>query len=162
MLAAGKLAPNFTLTGLDGKTHSLSEALKKGPVLVAFFKISCPICQFTFPFLERLHETYGDAKVTLWGISQDDASDTKEFNKEFDITFPELIDATGYPISNQYRITNVPSMFLIGTDGKIRVSETGFSKKELERVAKEFAAASGKPASALFKPSDIVPDYKPG
>lgn len=162
MHCAGKKAPDFTLSGIDGKRHSLAEALKKGPVLVAFFKISCPICQFTFPYLERLYEKYGDSKVTLWGISQDDAADTKDFTQEFELTFPQLIDATGYPISNQYGISNVPSLFLIGTDGKIRASETGFSKKIIEQVAKEFAAASAMPPSALFKPSDIVPDYKPG
>ena len=162
MLAAGKHAPEFSLPGTDGKCHSLAEALKKGPVLVAFFKISCPVCQFTFPYLERLHETYGDSKVTLWGISQDDAADTRDFDQEFEITFPELIDADGFPTSNQYGITNVPTIFLIGTDGKIRVSETGFSKKDLEQVAKEFAAANCKPPAPLFKPCDIVPDYKPG
>lgn len=162
MLAAGKLAPDFTLSGIDGRRHSLAEALKKGPVLVAFFKISCPICQFTFPYLERLYEKYGDSKATLWGISQDDAADTKEFNQEFEITFPQLIDATGYPISNQYRITNVPSLFLIGTDGKILASEAGFSRKIIEQVAKEFAAANALPPAPLFKPSDIVPDHKPG
>ena len=162
MLAAGKSAPDFKLTGIDGKTHSLSEALKKGPVLLAFFKVCCPICQFTFPFLERLYETYGDSKVTLWGISQDDAPDTRDFNREFEISFTGLIDDNGYSVSNRYGITNVPTLFLVGTDGKICASETGFSKKDLEYAAKEFAAASGKPASALFKPSDIVPDYKPG
>jgi peroxiredoxin len=162
MLAAGKAAPDFKLNGTDGKTHSLSEALKKGPVLLAFFKISCPICQFTFPFLERLHETYGESKVTLWGISQDDAPDTRDFNREFDITFTTLIDDNGYPVSNRYKITNVPTLFLIGTDGEIKLSETGFSRKKLEEAAKELAAVSGKPSSPLFKPSDIVPDYKPG
>ena len=162
MLATGKTAPDFKLNGTDGKTHSLSEALKKGPVLLAFFKVSCPVCQFTLPFLERLYETYGDKKVTLWAISQDDAPDTRDFNREFEITFTGLIDDNGYRVSNRYGITNVPTLFLVGTDGKIRVSETGFSKKDLEQIAKEYAAASGKSATALFKPSDIVPDYKPG
>jgi peroxiredoxin len=162
IIRTGTAAPDFTLEGIDGKSYSLSEALKQGPVLVAFFKVCCPVCQFTFPYLERLHETYGNSKLTLWGISQDDAEDTREFCKEFEITFPELIDANGYSVSNRYGITNVPSIFLIGTDGKIRVSETGFSKKDLEQVASEFAAASDVPPSALFTPSDIVPDYKPG
>lgn len=162
MLAAGKVAPDFTLEGIDGKSHSLAAALKHGPVVLAFFKISCPICQFTFPYIERIFETYGDSKIKLWGISQDDAEDTREFCKEFEISFLQLIDANGYSVSNRYGITNVPTLFLIGTDGKIHISETGFSKKHLEQIAKEFAAANSVPPSALFKPSDIVPDYKPG
>jgi len=162
MLEAGTVAPSFTLNDIDGKPHSLSDALKKGPVLAAFFKISCPICQFTFPFIERLFEKYGNANVTIWGISQDDAADTKDFCKEFDVTFPVLPDADGYPVSNDYRLTNVPSLFLIEPTGKISVSVTGFSKKDLEGISSEFATVSGQPASPLFKPSDIVPDYKPG
>ncbi len=162
MLAAGKMAPDFTLEGVDGKSHSLAAALKNGPVLLAFFKISCPVCQFTFPYIERLFEKYGNSKVTVWGVSQDDAQDTLEFCKEFDVSFLQLIDANGYSVSNRYGITNVPSLFLIGTDGRICISETGFSKKDLEQIAKEFASVNGVPLSALFKPSDIVPDYKPG
>lgn len=34
---AGETAPDFTVTDTDGKTHTLSEMVKKGPVIVAFF-----------------------------------------------------------------------------------------------------------------------------
>ena len=91
-LPAGAKAPAFALQSADGKTLNLADALKKGPVVAAFFKVSCPTCQFTAPFLERLHETYGGEKFTLWGISQDDAQDTRDFLREFDVEFPALID----------------------------------------------------------------------
>src|SRR5258708_8115025 len=55
----GNTAPVFSLKGLDGKDYSLPTLLKRGPVVAAFFKISCPVCQFTFPFLERLYKRYG-------------------------------------------------------------------------------------------------------
>ncbi len=78
---SGQKAPLFTLPDLSGSAHSLSEALQRGPAVIAFFKISCPVCQFTFPFLERLYKTYKGTVVTFWGISQDDATDTSEFSK---------------------------------------------------------------------------------
>ena len=68
-LSAGAKAPAFALQSADGKKASLADALKKGPVVAAFLKVSCPTCQFTAPFLERLHESYGGEKFTLWGIS---------------------------------------------------------------------------------------------
>ncbi len=34
---AGDTAPDFTVTDTDGKTHTLSELVKTGPVIVAFF-----------------------------------------------------------------------------------------------------------------------------
>src|SRR6202041_1422908 len=161
VLSAGAKAPAFALQSADGKKTNLADALKKGPVVAAFFKVSCPTCQFTAPFLERLHETYAGPKFTLWGISQDDARDTRDFFKEFDVEFPALIDSTGYPVSNQYGITSVPSIFLISPDGKIQVTSEGFAKRDLEKIAAEVARATGATAKTLFKPSEIVPEIKP-
>jgi peroxiredoxin len=161
-LTPGTPAPEISLKDTSGKSQSLEAALKKGPVLAAFFKVSCPVCQFTFPFLERMYETYGDSKMTFWGISQDDARDTREYAQEFGAKFPMLLDEKGYPASNQYGLTNVPSIFLISPDGNIQVSSVGFSKADLERIAAEAARATGKPAQPLFKPGEVIPDYKPG
>jgi peroxiredoxin len=161
-LTAGAKAPAFALRSTDGKTSNLADALKKGPVVAAFFKVSCPTCQFTAPFLERLYEAYGGEKFTLWGISQDDAADTREFCQEFEVEFPTLIDENGYSVSNQYGITNVPTVFLIAPDGKIQESCVGFSKKDLEKMAAAAASASSTPPTSFFKPGEVIPDFKPG
>jgi peroxiredoxin len=161
-IQSGGAAPAFSLTGTDGKKYSLADALRKGPVLAAFFKVSCPVCQFTFPFLERLYETYGDAKASFWAISQDDAADTKEFCQEYGIKFPALVDADGYPVSNQFGLTNVPSIFLIAPDGQVKASSIGFSRAEIEKMNAEVARASGKTASPVFRPDEVIPDNKPG
>lgn len=161
-LAPGKPAPAISLRTVDGRKLSLSDALKKGPVLAAFFKVSCPVCQFTFPFIERIFEAYGGDKISLWGVSQDDPAATERFLKDYGVKFPALIDDRGYPVSNHYGITHVPTLFLIAPDGKIQVSSSGFSKADLEKIALEAARASGKPAAPLFKPGEAVPEYKPG
>jgi peroxiredoxin len=161
-LAPGKKAPAISLKTTNGAQVLLEEALKKGPVLAAFFKVNCPTCQFTFPFLERLYEAYGDSKFTLWGISQDDARDTREFCKEFGIQFPALVDGRGYPASNQYGLTNVPTLFLISPGGQIQETSVGFVKADLEKIAAEAAHATGKPPTPLFKPGEVIPETKPG
>ena len=158
----GVTAPAFALGGVNGQSYALADALKKGPVLAAFFKVSCPVCQFTFPFLERLYETYGDTKVTFWGISQDKAADTREFLNEFGVKFPSLIDADGYAVSKQYGLTNVPSIFLIQPDGKVHTASVGFAKRDLETIGAELAKVSGKAPQPVFLPGENVPDYRPG
>jgi peroxiredoxin len=158
----GTAAPVFSLKGLDGKDYSLPELLQKGPVVAAFFKISCPVCQFTFPFLERLYKKYGGDGVTFLGISQDDARATKEFAREYGVTFPMVLDEKGYPASNAYGLTNVPTIFLIEPDGAVRVSCMGFDKNDLEMIGSELAERKKVPATALFKPSESVPAHKPG
>lgn len=162
MLQGGMPAPVFTLADGEENNYSLADALRNGPVLAAFFKISCPVCQFTFPFLQRLYETYGNSQVTIWGVSQDNPADTRKFLKECGVKFPALIDAKGYKVSKQYGLTNVPSIFLIEPDGKIRTASTGFAKRDLESIASEVAKASGKPVQPLFRPDERVPDHRPG
>jgi peroxiredoxin len=151
------------MKGLDGKEYSLSNLMERGPVVAAFFKISCPVCQFTFPFLERLYRRYGAEGITFLGISQDDARATAKFTKEYGVTFPMAVDdENGYVVSNAYGLTNVPTIFLINTDGTIKVSSNGFDKKDLETIAAELAERRKIARAPLFRPDEVVPANKPG
>src|SRR5215467_6477438 len=91
-ISAGKSAPDFSLKSLDGKNFSLADSLKKGPVVVAFFKVSCPVCQFTFPFIDRLFLRYQAPDVSFLGVSQDNVKSSGDFAREFGVTFPIVID----------------------------------------------------------------------
>ena len=157
MLGAGARAPAFELKDVNGASQSLSGLLARGPVLLAFFKASCPVCQFTFPFLERLYQGRGEGALQIVGVSQDKAGATRDFNQEFGVTFPVLLDEAGkdYPVSNAYGIHTVPSLFLIEPDGTIASSENGFVKKELEALGRRAGVAP-------FQPGEPIPDYKPG
>jgi len=161
-IEAGHTAPGFSLKALDGKEYSLEQLLEKGPVVVAFFKISCPVCQFTFPFLQRLHERFAGDGVTVLSVSQNDVSSTKEFNHEYGVTFPTLVDAEGYPASNAYGLTNVPTIFLIAPDGKVKVSCMGFSKSDLEKIAAELSQYKKMQEAPFFRKEEVIPAYKPG
>jgi len=161
-IASGNTAPGFSLKALDGKEYSLAKLLERGPVVLGYFKISCPVCQFTFPFLQRLHERYAGEGATVIGVSQDDARSTKEFNREYGITFPTLVDGQGYPASNAYGLTNVPTVFLIAPDGKVKVSCVGFSKSDLETIASELAQHKKISAAPFFRKDEVIPAYKPG
>ena len=138
MLRAGEIVPAFP--GLP----------ENGPVLLAFFKISCPTCQFTFPYLERMAD-----KVPILGISQDNPEATAEFRRAFGLTFPILIDQPRYPISNSFALSHVPSLFLVEADRRISRSVTGFSRQDLEEIGNRFGAVP-------FREGDRVPQFKPG
>jgi peroxiredoxin len=161
-IVAGNAAPAFTLKSLDGKDFALNKLLEAGPVVAAFFKVSCPVCQFTFPFLERLHQRYAGDGVTIVGISQDDPRATKDFARQYAATFPMLLDGKGYPVSNAYGLTMVPTIFLFDTDGTVRVSSMGFAKADLESIAAALAERKKIKAVALFRTEESVPASKPG
>jgi len=163
-LVSGVQAPDFKLPLLDsGGNFSLQEAIRRGPVLAAFFKISCPVCQFAFPYVQRLFAAYGGKNVTIIGVSQDSAPDTQSFTKQYGVKFPIALDELKkYPVSNAYGLSNVPTLFWISPEGEIELSSVGWSKAELEDINRRIASATGAPKAEIFRPGENVPDFKPG
>jgi len=162
-LTTGKTAPDFTLPAMDGSKFTLKEALAKGPVVLAFFKISCPTCQYEFPFLERIYKAYGKKNVTIVGISQNEKKDTALFIREFGVTFPVLLDEThSYPVSNAYGLTNVPTVFWIGQDGEIEISSVGWSREEVREINAKTARTLGDQLMPVFRAAEQVADFRAG
>jgi len=142
ILTAGTTAPE--IKGLQAD----------GPVLVVFFKITCPVCQLTLPYLNRVHRA---GTLPVYGISQNDDAGTREFNQEFGIEFLVLLDSEDddFPASNAYGISSVPSMFLIEPDGKIGRVIEGWNRKEMEWLGARTAAT-------VIRQGDNVPEWKAG
>lgn len=162
-LTVGTSAPDFTLPTMDGKQFSLKDALARGPVLAAFFKISCPVCQFAFPFIERIYRAYGHRKITIVGISQNEKKDTEAFVKEYGVSFPVLLDNTNsYPVSNAYGLTNVPSLFWIAPDGEIEISSVGWLRKEIDEINQKAGETSREKPHTIFRPGEDVPEFRAG
>jgi len=151
MLKRGDQAPDFTLRSLQGEPVSLASLLQKGRLLLGFLKISCPTCQYTFPFIERLRAH------NVVSVSQNDLADTRDFNQRFGLTVPTLLDPERehYPVSNAYGLTHVPTFYLLEPDGLIAQAFSGFSRADLEDVAAVFGAA-------LFRADEKIPALRPG
>jgi peroxiredoxin len=154
LLDLGSRAPDFRLPGLEGGTTALQEMLANGPAVIAFFKTTCPVCQLTLPFLERIHL---GGRLPVYAISQDDAEDTRDFNREFGIALPTLLDSgrSGYPVSDAFGISSVPTAFLIGRDGVVSRVIEGWSKRDIGSLG-ELAGAQ------VFRQGDNVPEWKAG
>jgi len=161
-LAVGANAPQIDLSYIDGSEFSLAEARKRGPVVTAFFKVGCPVCQMAFPYLERVFKAYGQGKFTFVGVSQDNAKDTGAFCRQFGVSFPMLLDGKKYPASNAYGLTNVPTVFLISAAGKIELSSVSWSKAEVEELGRRLALVNQVPPVKIFNDSDKVIEFKPG
>lgn len=162
-IQAGARAREFTLPALDQKQYSLAEALKQGPVLAAFFKSSCPVCQFTFPFLDRFYRHFRDTKAHIWAICQDEAGDARNFVSEFRLAMPVLLDdVRTYATSNAYGLTHVPTVFLIGQNGEVLQSSSGFQKQDLIQIARKLEVLTGKKGFVPFREDDEVPDSRGG
>lgn len=154
MIDAGSRAPEIRASDLQGTPVALADLLQHGPVLAVFFKISCPTCQYTFPFLQRMADHGG---LTVIGVSQDDAGPAKTFRDTYGLSFPILLDraSEGYPASNAYKLTHVPSGFLIETDGGISATFMGFSREDLQAIGSRFQ-------SPPFLANEDIPAFRPG
>ena len=161
-LKAGSAAPHYVLQGMAGKTYSLSEALERGPVLIVFFKVGCPTCQYTFPFLERFYQQFRASGIQLWAISQDDSHSSQSYAREYGVTFPVLIDEYPYATSHAYGIKYVPTLFLIAPNGAIEFMSDGFAKADLLGMQHWFAKHFRASSPPLFLPNERVPEFKPG
>ena len=162
-LEAGQKAPSFDLKTLTGGNQSLVDTLKKGPALVVFFKTSCPTCQYTFPFLERLHKRFSGERVQVVGVSQDPPEDTAEFYQEYCLSFPMLIDDENFMVSSAYEVRFVPSIFLIHKNGEIQISSEGFCKVDLLAIQDELSKVELPNAGPeIFFFGEAIPKYKPG
>lgn len=161
-ISAGAVAPNIELKSTDGSAFSLKTEAAHGPVIATFFKVGCPTCQYTFPFLERVHKAYPRG-VKVVGVSQDDAAKTAAFIKEFGLTFPVLLDDTKkYPASNAYGLETVPATFLVDKQGTVEMTMVGWVKEEFQTLVESAAMAAGVATKPIFKAGEDVKDFKAG
>jgi peroxiredoxin len=158
MLRAGNKAPSFSLQETSGKAESLAELLARGPALLVLYKSACPVCQLTFPYLERIFQgSNGSKALQVVAISQDDEWATTRFREKFKITLPTLLDREedGYPVSNAFGIEHVPSLFLVEADGTISMATEGFVKRDMEAIGSRAGVQT-------FRPEEKVPEWKAG
>jgi peroxiredoxin len=163
-LAVDMPAQEFALKSTTGKSLVLSELLKRGPVVLAFFKVGCPVCQYAFPYIERLWQIHKTEPVSFVGISQDKLADTEAFMKQYGVTFPVVLDDPhGYKVSNAYKLTNVPTVYLVDRDGSIRVSSVGWVRKELEDINLQLSmTAPSKQKFPVFKSGEEIVEFRAG
>src|SRR4030066_71638 len=138
-IVTGKIAPDFRLPGTDEKFYALQEALAKNITLIAFYKDTCPTCQFAMPFVERIYQAYKEKGLAVLGIEQDDKQRTIEFSRQYGLTFPALLDLENYKTSYAYGIDTVPTIFLVDKNGEILYTSVGFVKDEITELSNKIA-----------------------
>ena len=150
----GTRAPEFRLAQPGGGEVTLADLLAAGPALLAFFKMSCPVCQMTLPFLDRIRAGGG---LRVYGISQNDRTDTRQFAQEYGLRFPLLLDSEDdrFPASNAYGISHVPTTFLVEPDGMVARALEGWVKTDILWLG---ARAGMNPIGA----EENVPEWKAG
>jgi peroxiredoxin len=163
-LEAGAKAPEVSLNSTHNRSFSLdAERATRAAVLMAFFKVECPTCQYTFPFLQRIAQAYPREKVLVVGISQSPHDDTVAFARKYGVTFPVMLeDPKKYTASNAYGLTTVPSTFMVSRAGTVESATIGWDKKQISELNELVAKAAGMPPAPIFNAGENVLDFKAG
>ncbi len=121
----GFLAPDFTLTALDGSTVQLS-SLRGKPVIVNFWATWCPPCRAEMPELEEVWQKYKRGDLMLLGVNQgENAATVNRFKQQIvDFSFPVLLD-TRREVGSLYGVRAMPTTFFIDAAGRIQDVKVG-------------------------------------
>lgn len=116
----GSVAPDFTLTGVDGKPVTLS-SFRGRIVVLTFFASWCHPCEEDMPALEKAQRDNGN-RVAVVGVNyQDFPDDTRAFVQRLGVTFPALVeDSSDNPVAKRYDVHSMPDTVFIDARGVVR------------------------------------------
>ena len=136
-------------------------SLPRNDSIVAFFKTTCPTCELTWTYLERLRRLAEGSGLSFVTISQDRPELAEEFQKRLGTNLPTFYDPEPWRASARAGLETVPTVFLVGKDGRIAKSLERFQRAEFEDLASRAAGMGGRPGP-LVGPGDAVPELRPG
>lgn len=141
-LLPGYYAPDFTLEDVKGQTQSLSDYRGKY-LLLNFWAIWCPPCKAEMPDLDQFHMENSDQIAVLGVELGSKASEVRQFVSKGQYQYPILLD-TKNKIGKVYRISAVPTTYIINPEGKILHMLRGAVNKETLQLIKDTLLAEEK------------------
>jgi len=117
----GEVAPDFEITTQNGDVFRLSDYRGQKPVYVVFWNTWCSYCVKKTPRYMKLQEQLGD-KVEIVAINtswSDSKEEMQSFEEHHHINYSTAFDA-GELITDSYDVYNVPTEFIVDTNGIIR------------------------------------------
>jgi peroxiredoxin len=117
---AGDPLPEVTMTDRNGDDRSLAELRGARPLLLSFFSVTCKPCRKELPYLQSIHEKYGDRlTVLLVGVDRGCHQSFEPYGKEHGITFPVLHDRIR-KVEARLGAFSLPKLILADESGLIR------------------------------------------
>lgn len=136
-LPIGSSAPDFSLPGVDGKTHTLADYASSRVLAIVFTCNHCPASQRYEERLRKIDEDYRNKGVALIAINSDnpeavplsdltysDGGDTLTDMKARasfrQLRYPYLFDGTTQAVASKFGVHTLPQIFIFDEQRKLR------------------------------------------
>jgi peroxiredoxin len=130
------LAPDFTLTSVDGETITLSK-LRGKVVLLDFWATWCAPCRLAIPHINDLYKAYRERGLEIIGLSLDKGSPERVRKFALTMGIEYTIIMADDDLVKKYGISPIPTTYLIDREGNITNKWVGFSKNLMSKIAAE-------------------------
>ncbi|MDX2117785.1 MAG: TlpA disulfide reductase family protein [Planctomycetota bacterium] len=132
LIAVGSDAPDWLLKTAEGGDLRLTDYRGK-LVLMDFWATWCGPCKAAMPGVQRLHEKYKDRGLVVIGLATWDKGDPKKYMDEKQYTYNLVLKADD--VATAYRVTGIPTFYIIGPDGKVLYNAVGYDPEHEEQIA---------------------------
>jgi len=147
LIKPGETAPDFKMVTPEGKKFQFAKWAKGKTVVIDFWASWCPDCRKDAPEVMRLYQEYHKQGIEFLGVSMDtDVEAWKKGISQLGITYPQASELKKFKetdIAKAYGVSWIPSMVVIGPDGKVALSTVLTYK--VDKYLKELTTGAYRP-----------------
>ena len=126
LVQPGTVAPDFKMKTPDGKKFSFAKFAKGKTVVIDFWASWCPDCRKDAPEVVRLYKEYSQKGIAFLGVSMDtDVEAWQRAIAQYGMDYPQVSELKKFretDIAQTYGVKWIPSMVVVGPDGKVVLS----------------------------------------
>lgn len=148
--AQSRTIKDIPLDEVDGTVSKMSDYLRQGPVYVTFWALWCEPCKQELRALKGIVERNKDEAFTVLAVNQDtpkSVAKVKAYVSSQGYTFPVILDPNAQ-ILQALNGQVLPFSVLIGKDGKIILTRTGYLAGDEKEIERDILKAVSKEKSA--------------
>lgn len=122
-IALGDRAPDFKVQTMDGEEVNLSD-YKGKKVFLNFWATWCPPCKAEMPHMQAFYEEQPEDVEILAVNLEESTEKAADFAKQYELTFPILMDADG-TVAETYEVYTIPTTYVLNEDGTVHQKIVG-------------------------------------
>lgn len=127
LLPVGTMAPDWSLKDAHDRMHRLADYRGK-VVVMDFWAVWCIPCHRAMPGLQKLHDQFSKRGVVVLGISTNEhGGDPVQLMKDRGYSYGLMLH--GETISEAWGVAGMPTIYVVGVDG--RIIHSGFGSNQI-------------------------------